>query len=87
MENRLNKKVEEYVSTFKQDIKQYISTMSTKGPELDKLIEYIYDYERLYLIKDDFQKRKRVKAANTAIDKLKIHNNNEMEDEAIMEMS
>ena len=33
------------------------------------------------------QKRKRVKAANTAIDKLKINNNNEMEDEAIMEMS
>jgi hypothetical protein len=61
MENRLNKKVEEYVSLFKQDIKQYISTMSVKGPELDKLIEYIYDYERLYLIKDDFQKRKRVK--------------------------
>ena len=61
MENRLNKKVEEYVSLFKQDIKQYISTMSIKGPELDKLIEYIYDYERLYLIKDDFQKRKRVK--------------------------
>ena len=61
MENRLNKKVEEYVSLFKQDVKQYISTMSIKGPELDKLIEYIYDYERLYLIKDDFQKRKRVK--------------------------
>ena len=33
----------------------------TNCEDMNKLLQYIYDYERLYFVKEDFQKRKRVK--------------------------
>jgi len=62
MEKRLNKKVETYITTFKDNIREKATQL---GIEMDSnstlLLQYIYDYDRLSLNKEDFQKRKRVK--------------------------
>jgi len=63
MEKRINKKIETYVSKFKEDIKTRATELGlTQDQSLSKLVQYIYDYdERLCLGKEDFMKRKRVK--------------------------
>jgi hypothetical protein len=62
MEKRINKKIESYVSQFKDDIKDKVSIMGlTKNEDMNKILQFIFDYERLELKKDDFMKRKRVK--------------------------
>jgi hypothetical protein len=62
MERRLNKKAETYVSGFKDSIREKASQLGiTKDTQVNQLIQYIYDYDRLCFTKEDFQKRKRVK--------------------------
>lgn len=62
MEKRLNKKAEVYITTFKDRIREKVTFMGmTKEPEVNQLLQYIYDYDRLSFNKEDFQKRKRVK--------------------------
>jgi hypothetical protein len=62
MERRLNKKAELYVTTFKDNIKDKVSQLGISSQtEVNSLIQYIYDYDRLTFVKEDFQKRKRVK--------------------------
>ncbi len=62
MERRLNTKVENYLKTFKDGIRDKIIALDIKQDEnMNKLIEYIYDYNRLTVDKEDFIKRKRVK--------------------------
>jgi hypothetical protein len=61
MERRLNKKMEEYISTFKDNIKQKSLQLGINNDELNQLLQYIYDYDRLSFNKEDFMKRKRVK--------------------------
>lgn len=61
MEKRINKKLETYVSKFKDDIKDKAMELGIVDDKLDKIVQYIYDYDRLVLAKEDFQKRKRVK--------------------------
>jgi len=62
MERRLNKKAETYVSGFKDNIREQATKLGiTKDAQVNQLIQYIYDYERLCFTKEDFQKRKRVK--------------------------
>jgi hypothetical protein len=62
MEKRLNNKIAEYTSEFKDNIKQKMSDLGISGFEqTDMLMQYISDYSRLILTKDDFKKRKRVK--------------------------
>lgn len=62
MEKRLNKKVETYITTFKDNIREKTTQMGmTNNEEVNKLLQYIYDYERLSFAKEDFEKRKRVK--------------------------
>ena len=62
MEKRLNKKLETYLSQFKDDIKEKSLQLGlTKNEESNQLIQYIYDYDRLNFGKEDFMKRKRVK--------------------------
>ena len=60
MDKRLNKKIDSYITQFKEDIKEKTSQLGIKE-EATQLLQYIYDYERLSLVKDDFLKRKRVK--------------------------
>jgi len=62
MERRLNKKVEGYIVTFKDSIREKASEMGlTKSENINQLLQYVYDYDRLSFVKEDFQKRKRVK--------------------------
>ena len=62
MERRLNKKLETYVTTFKDNIKEKISQLGINNIEAtNQLLQYVYDYDRLSFNKEDFMKRKRVK--------------------------
>jgi hypothetical protein len=62
MEKRLNKKIETYITTFKDAVRGKISEMNfSDNSKVNELIEYVYEYERFALIKDDLNKRKRVK--------------------------
>lgn len=62
MEKRINKKIETYVTSFKDDIRKKITELAfDEKQKLNDLLEYIYDYERLSVIKDDLIKRKRIK--------------------------
>ena len=62
MERRINKKIENYISEFKDSVKDKASELGlAKDTNLSQLVQYIYDYERFTLAKEDFMKRKRVK--------------------------
>jgi hypothetical protein len=62
MEKRLNKKAEQYITTFKNDIKERVTNMSIGNTEeINKVIQYVFDYDRLTFTKEDLQKRKRIK--------------------------
>lgn len=62
MEKRLNKKIEVYITHFKDNVKEKVSQLGlSKDEDMNKLLQYIYDYDRLCLTKEDFMKRKRVK--------------------------
>ena len=61
MERRINKKIENYISDFKEHIRQQALKTSSDEHALHNLVQYICDYERLILSKEDFMKRKRVK--------------------------
>ena len=62
MERRLNKKLELYITSFKDDIREkatQIGILENNGS--NELLQFIYDYNRLSFNKEDFMKRKRVK--------------------------
>jgi hypothetical protein len=61
MERRLNKKLEVYISTFKNDIRDKTAELGIIPEQANMLLQYVYDYERMSVNKDDFAKRKRVK--------------------------
>ena len=62
MEKRLNKKLEVWISGFKDNIREKANQIGiSKNDQTNQLIQYIYDYDRLTFNKEDFQKRKRVK--------------------------
>jgi hypothetical protein len=62
MEKRLTKKAENYITNFKDNIREKATQIGiSQNPEIYQLLQYIYDYERLTFNKEDFQKRKRVK--------------------------
>jgi hypothetical protein len=62
MERRLNKKVETYITTFKDSIRGQATQLGLSNDiKSTQLLQYIYDYDRLLFGKEDFQKRKRVK--------------------------
>jgi hypothetical protein len=62
MEKRINKKIDNYVSDFKDNIREKAENMElTKDIRVTQLLQFIYDYGRLELTKEDFMKRKRVK--------------------------
>jgi len=62
MEKRLNKKLELWITEFKDNIRAKSNQIGiSKNDQTNQLIQYIYDYERITFGKEDFQKRKRVK--------------------------
>lgn len=62
MEKRINKKLELYLVQFKDQLRNKINELNLEdNTKTAQLIEYIYEYEKLILSKDDFVKRKRLK--------------------------
>jgi len=61
MERRVNKVIESYVIKLKDDLREKTQELGMNGEDVNSLMQYIYDYERLCLTKEDFVKRKRVK--------------------------
>ena len=62
MEKRLSNKVEEYIQSFKQKLhNQILNTELNDREDKSKLCEYVFEYPKLCLEKEDFVKRKRVK--------------------------
>jgi len=62
MEKRLSKKAETYSTGFKDSIRDKVTQLGlSKSEQVNQLLQYIYDYDRLTFEKEDFQKRKRVK--------------------------
>ena len=62
MEKRVNKKLETYITAFKDSIRNKVGELSLDDKtKVNDLLEHVYDYERLVLCKDDLIKRKRIK--------------------------
>lgn len=61
MDRKLNKLIADYVGEFKKDIKEKALGMQFNDEKIQELIEYVYNYDRLILSKEDVSKRKRVK--------------------------
>jgi hypothetical protein len=64
MEKRVNVKVDSYVNDIKTNICNKISQLEFVDREkMNELLQFVYDYDRLSLVKEDFIKRKRIKNA------------------------
>jgi hypothetical protein len=62
MEKRINKKLDSYISAFKNDIRTKADELEITGnTEVSRLLTYVYEYNRLTFGKEDFMKRKRNK--------------------------
>jgi hypothetical protein len=62
MERRINKKIESSITDLKDCVRSKAEQLGlANDPNLSQLVQYVYDYNRLVLGKEDFLKRKRVK--------------------------
>ena len=61
MERRLNRKIEDYIAGFKDDIREKISSLQLDDSTKSQFLLYLYEYPRLTLDQTDITKRKRVK--------------------------
>lgn len=62
MEKRINKKIDNWITDFKEDVKNKALELGLMSDNnLTQMVQFIFDYERLCLTKEDFMKRKRVK--------------------------
>jgi hypothetical protein len=62
MERRINKKIEAYITELKDSVRSKADQLGLNtDSNLSQLVQYVYDYDRLVLSKEDFLKRKRVK--------------------------
>lgn len=61
MEKRINKKIELYVSDFKKQICERLKAVQMTSAELTELNEFIFEFPRCCIEKEELVKRKRVK--------------------------
>ena len=62
MDRKLNKRIADYVVEFKKTIKEKALELNfSENGKIHELVEFIYNYDRLVLSKEDVSKRKRVK--------------------------
>lgn len=62
MDKRINKQIEVYITDFKSDIKEKARQLGVANDaKMMQLVQFVCDYDRLNLTKEDFMKRKRVK--------------------------
>jgi hypothetical protein len=62
MDRKLNKRIAEYIGDFKKQIKEKtLNLRFTDTEKVQDLMEFVFQYDRLVLSKEDVSKRKRVK--------------------------
>lgn len=67
MKKKITTKVDNYLTEFKNDIKEYFQNNSvslvdnTNDDKLSDFLRYVYDYKCIEFDENDFQKRKRIK--------------------------
>ena len=62
MDRKLNKRIADYVGNFKKQIKERtLQLRFTDTEKVQELMEFVFQYDRLVLSKEDVSKRKRVK--------------------------
>ena len=64
MENRVSRKVDNHITSFKEDIKDWFiknNSDITGNSNKSEFLKYIFDYDTPSLNKDDFTRRKRIK--------------------------
>jgi hypothetical protein len=62
MEKRINEQLKQYLSKFKDDIRNKIVELGLgETDHVNELLEFVYEYNRLSFEKDYFMKRRRVK--------------------------
>ena len=64
METKLNRKIQTYTNTFKNDIKLWLENNESDAIENSKksdFLKFVFDYQSLLLTSEDLQKRKRIK--------------------------
>jgi hypothetical protein len=69
MERKLNKKIEGYCKSLKEDIREKCIELKLYGNEVEELINYIYNYPSLSFDPEDLKKRKRVKNSVPVLDR------------------
>jgi len=70
MEKRINTRVQQYLSGLKNDIRSKAVELGFENTaQVNSLLEYIYEYDRLVFQKEDFTKRKRVQNAIPALNR------------------
>ena len=60
MENKINKKVEHYIETYRETLRTKILGLDIDSEIQNKLLETLYSFDTLQLDKEDFMKRKRI---------------------------
>ena len=61
MESRINKTIVTYIRLFKTDIGDKVQSLGLCDEKSSELMRYIFDYQKLTLKSNDFNKRKRLK--------------------------
>lgn len=61
MESRINQKIDTYIQEFKTNVITLIRDENLQQGSMEKIIQYIYDYDKYKIVKEDLTKRKRVK--------------------------
>lgn len=65
MDKRVNAKIDEYLHTFKDAIKNQILDLAFQDTtKASDLAAFVYDYEKLIIVKDDIHKQKREAKTN-----------------------
>ena len=57
MDRRINKTIETYITGFKNDVRDKSIEIGINTPDMNSLLQFIYDYDRLAFSKEDFIKR------------------------------
>jgi hypothetical protein len=60
MENKINKKVEQYIDRYRETVRREIMGLEIESRIQNKILETLYTFETLHLEKEDFMKRKRI---------------------------
>ena len=61
MERRIKNKIETFISEFKVNLRTEIDKTNLNESQKSKLLQFLYNYPKLEISKNDFLKRKRVK--------------------------